>query len=119
MPRRLRYFLACDFSPFFCDAVFGRAGEGALDAEERFEDGLGVGDGEADAERHEERQVEEGLVPGAREELFLADEVEARDGHGGGHEERQVDQQHLQRALPGADDHGGHQQRAESTIISG
>ena len=45
--------------------------------------------------------------------LFLADEVEGGDGHGRGHEEGKVDEEHLQRALPGADDHGGHEQHGE------
>ena len=78
----MRYLAACDFSPFFGDAVFGRAGKGALDAEERFHHRLGVGDGEADAEGHQEGQVEEGLHPGLGEELALADDVEDGDGEG-------------------------------------
>ncbi len=109
----LAIFLGLRLFALLLHAIFRRAGEGGLDAEEGFEDGLGVGDREADAERHEERDVEEGLVPGAREELFLADEVEGGDRHGGGHEEREVDQHHLERALPGADDHGGHEQHGE------
>ena len=48
-----------------------------------------------------------------RVELFLADEVEGGDRHGGGHEEREVDEEHLQWALPAADDHGRHEQRGE------
>ncbi len=66
-----------------------------------------------DAERHKEREIEEGLVPGARVELFLADEIEGGDAHGGGHEEGKVDEHHLKRTLPGADDHGGHEQHRE------
>ena len=54
------------------DAIFGRAHKGALDAEEGFHHGLGVGDGEADAESHEEGQIEEGLHPGLGEEHALA-----------------------------------------------
>src|SRR5271170_1650084 len=57
------------------DAILRRSLEGALDAEERLKHRAGIGHGEADAERHEERQVEEGLEPCSRIELFLRDKI--------------------------------------------
>ncbi len=99
---------------FFLHAVLGGAGEGAFYAEEGFEDGFGVGDGEAyTAEGHDERDVDDGRVPASGIELLLADEVEGGDGHGAGDEEGKVDEEHLQKALPAADDHGGHEEDAE------
>src|SRR6202034_2312568 len=90
---------ALGFFAAFLDAVFGGAFESALDAEERFHDGDGVGDGEADAEGHKKRQIEEGAIPAPRVEFFLGDEIEGRDGEGGGEEEREVDEEHLPPAL--------------------
>src|SRR6516165_9559649 len=62
------------------DAVLGRADEGALDAEKGLHDGLGVGDGETDSDSHEEREVEEGPLPGSGKELALAHHVKDGDG---------------------------------------
>ena len=58
------------------NGIFRGTGEGALDAEEGFEDGLRIGDGEADAECHQAWQIDEGPVPAARVELFLTDKIE-------------------------------------------
>ena len=91
--------------------ILGRAHEGALDSEQRFHDGLGIGDGEADAERHEERQIVEGLLPALGIELALAHDVKDRDGEGGCGKEGHVDEQHLEPAHIEAADHGRHQQR--------
>src|ERR1700761_8016704 len=52
-------------------AIFRCPFEGALDAEERLQDSAGVGDGETDAERHEEGKIEKGLEPTTRIELLL------------------------------------------------
>ena len=102
------------FFAFFLDAVFRGAGEGAFYAEEGFEDGFCVGDGEAySAEGHDEGDVDDRHVPAPGVELLLADEIEGGDGHGAGDEEGEVDQEHLEESLPAANDHRGHEEDAE------
>ena len=59
--------------------VLGRTGEGALDAEESFEHSLGIRDRKPDAQRHQERNVKQRLVPASREQFFLADQIETGD----------------------------------------
>jgi hypothetical protein len=93
------------------DAVLGCAGEGGLDAEEGFHDGLGIGDREADAEGHEAGKIEEGLHPRFGEEDALADEIERGDRKCGRGEERQIDDKHLEPALQRLDDGDGNDER--------
>ncbi len=61
-----RVFLTFNFK-------FGRAREIALDAEERFEHGFGVADGDADAGSHDERHIEKSAPPGFGAQLSLRD----------------------------------------------
>src|SRR5713101_861043 len=90
---------------FVFDLEFGRANELTFHAQEGFENGLGVADRDADAGGHDERHKEEGAPPGARAKDALRDEIEARDGAGGGEKQREIEEQHLKPALVGADDH--------------
>ena len=91
-------FLAFDFE-FWCACEFG------FFADDRFKDGLCVADGDADADSHDERHVEECLPPGFRADFFLCDQVEAGDGASGSEEERQIDDEHLEPTLIEANDH--------------
>src|SRR6266404_6880218 len=81
------------------DLVFGSARELAFLADDGFDDGLRVANGNPDASGHYKRHVKEGAPPIFRAELLLRNEVETGDGAGGGEEERQIDDEHLDPAL--------------------
>ncbi len=101
----------CVLFPF--DFEFRRAGEFRFFSDNGFEDGLGVSNGNADADGHDERHVEKGAPPGFGAKLFLRDEVEAGDRASGSEEQRQVDEEHLEPALIEADDHHGQERDRE------
>ena len=82
--------------------------------EQRLEHRAGVVDAQADADRHDERQVLEARLPGVREELALADHVEVAHRERRREEQRHVDEQHLGPAHVVAHDHGReHEQREQ------
>jgi len=60
------------------DGVLGRSHEPAADAQQGFEDGPGIDDGEPDADGHQGGQQEERALPGVRMKLALREHVERR-----------------------------------------
>src|SRR5713101_2792362 len=74
----------CDEGVFFAfDLEFWRAGEFAFYAEECFEHGFSIADGDADTGGHDEGHIEKGAPPGFGAKFFLRDQIEAGDGAGG------------------------------------
>ena len=76
---------------FAFDIEFGRAGEFASLAEQRFDHRLRVAHGNSYARGHDERQIQKRAPPRLRTKLSLRHEIEAGDGTRGGEKERQVD----------------------------
>src|SRR5919198_3080556 len=80
------------------DAVFGRAGEIGLVIDQRLQNSARVVERKANAERKQTRQEQDLLEPGAGMEDALRADVEDRDRHRGGEENRQVDEDGAQPA---------------------
>ncbi len=80
----------------------------------RFEHGLGVAHGKADAHGHHERHVEDRALPRLRIERALRRQIKTGNRAARRDEQRQVDEQHLEPALIEAHDHRGQQQRREN-----
>ncbi len=95
------------------DLVFGCAREVGLHAEQGFEHGLGVAHRQADADGHDERQIENGARPGAWVERALRGEVETGNRAARRQKQRQVNQQHLEPTLIETHDHGRQQQSGQ------
>ena len=85
--------------------VLRRPDELGLLAHHRFKHRARVVDGQADANRHQERQVLQPDHPLLRIHLALADDVEVGDRGGGRKEQGHVDEQHLVPAHVVADHH--------------
>ena len=86
----------------------------------RFDHRLGVVHRQADADRHQERQVAQALGPGARIQLALAHHVEVGHRRRRREEQRHVDEQHLVPAHVVADDHRRrhqHRQHAHQRVV--
>ena len=120
MMLRLAVFLADPLVLAVLDLVLGRADELGLRAHHRLEHRARVVDGQADADRHQERQVLQPRDPLVRVQLALADDVEV--GHRGGRreEQRHVDEQHLVPAHVVADHHRRkhqHRQRHHQHVV--
>ena len=82
--------------------------------DQRLDHGAGVVDAQADADRHDERQVLQARLPGVREELALADHVEVDHRERRREEQRHVDEHHLGPAHVVAHVHGReHEQREQ------
>ena len=94
------------------DVVLRRARELALLVEQRLEDRARVVDREADADRHQERQVFDAREPVAVN-FPLTDHIEVADRERRREEQRDVDQQHLVPAHVVADHHGREHQHRE------
>ena len=101
------YFLPCQSSESRSMPYFGvRANSPLSLASQRLDHGARVVDAEADADRHQERQVLEPRLPRVREQLALADHVEVRHRERRREEQRHVDQHHLGPAHVVAHVHG-------------
>ncbi len=88
-------FLAGPLVAVALDPVLRRARELALLVKERLEHGARVVHAQADADRHQERQVLEPRLPGVGIQLPLGHDVEVADRECRRREQRDVDQQHL------------------------
>ena len=72
------------FVLFADDAIFRRARKSTLMADQRLQHRLAVGDGQADAQRHQCRQEQEGAIPASGKQFLLRYQIKAGDGKGGG-----------------------------------
>ena len=114
-----RYFFPTHSSPSPFDAVLRRAGELGLLVEQRLEHRPRVVDAEADADRHQERQVARARAPVVMN-LPLTDHVEIAHREGRREEQRHVDEQHLVPAHVVADHHRRehqHRQHAHQRVV--
>ena len=95
------------------DAVFRRAHEFRLHAEDGLQHGERVAHGNADPQGHHQRQIEERALPRLGIKHALGGQIETRNRAGGGEKQRQVNHQHLKPALIEPHDHRGEQNHGE------
>src|SRR5256885_137748 len=103
-PGFVAIFFADESVSFAFDSKFWGARKFTFDAEESFEYGFGIADGDADAGGHHEGHIEKSAVPGFGAKFFLRDEIKTGNRAGGSEKKRQVNQQHLKPALIEAHD---------------
>ena len=99
--------------PLALNAVFRRAHELRLNAEDGFEHRARIAHGNSDAHGQHKRHVEKGALPRLGIERALRGQIEAGNRAGGSQEQRQVDYQHLEPALVETHDHGRQQHGGE------
>ena len=89
------------------------AREGALFADQRFQHGFGVGNGQPNSQRHQKRQIQQRPRPALRKKFPLRNQIKTGDGKRRRHEQWQINVKHLKPSLIEADDHGRQQQHRQ------